>query len=77
MNKLILSAAMVAVVGPALAQDTGKVISPTMLTWKDNPAIPQGGQMAILIGDPKKTGETVVQRVLFPANYAVPPTSLF
>jgi quercetin dioxygenase-like cupin family protein len=73
MNKLILSAAMVALVGSALAQDAGKVISPTMLTWKDNPAIPKGGQIAILIGDPTKTGETVVQRVLFPANYAVPP----
>ena len=73
MNKLILSVAMVGLVGPALAQDSTKPITPTMLTWKDNPAIPKGGQVAILVGDPAKTGETVVQRVLFPANYEVPP----
>ena len=33
----------------------------------------EGGQVSILTGDPTKAGDTVVQRVLFPANYEVPP----
>jgi quercetin dioxygenase-like cupin family protein len=73
MKKLLLTATMVAFVAPALAQDTAKVIAPDKLTWTANPAIPKGGQIAILVGDPTKAGETVVQRVLFPANYEVPP----
>ena len=62
MRKLLLTAAMIGFVTPALAQDA-KVVTPTMLTWKDNPGIPKGGQIAILVGDPTKTGDTVVQRV--------------
>jgi len=50
-----------------------KAVAPTSLTWVANPALPKGGQIAILLGDPAKAGETVVQRVLFPANYDVPP----
>ena len=76
MKKLLLTATMVAFVAPALAQDTAKVIAPDKLTWTANPAIPKGGQIAILVGDPTKAGETVVQRVLFPANYEVPPTRI-
>ena len=71
--KLILAAVAIAVVGPALAQDAVKPIAPTMLNWQPNPTIPKGGQVAILVGDPTKQGDTVVQRVLFPANYEVPP----
>ena len=76
MRKLVLTAAMIGFVTPALGQDA-KVVTPTMLTWKDNHSIPKGGQIAILVGDPTKAGDTVVQRVLFPANYAVPiPTHI-
>ena len=64
---------MIAFVMPALAQDAVKPISPDKLTWMANPAIPKGGQVSILTGDPTKAGDTVVQRVLFPANYEVPP----
>ena len=67
MRKLLLTAAMIGFVTPALAQDA-KVVTPTMLTWKDNPGIPKGGQIAILVGDPTKAGDTVVQRVLFPSQ---------
>jgi len=48
-------------------------VTPDAITWKDNPAIPKGGQFAILQGDPTKPGDVVVQRVKFPANYKVPP----
>ena len=72
-ESLLFSAAMITLVSPAWAQDTMTTATPEALTWKDNPAIPKGGQLAILVGDPTKTGGVVVQRVSFPANYVVPP----
>ena len=76
MKKLLFTAAMIAsLAGSAGAQDAMKVtsVTPDELTWKDNPNIPKGGQIAILVGDPTKAGEVVVQRVKLPANYQVPP----
>ena len=73
MKKLLLTAAMIAPVGPALAQDTVKAVAPTSLTWMANPAIPKGGQVAILLGDPAKAGDTIVQRVLLPPNNHTSP----
>jgi hypothetical protein len=64
----LFSAAVLALVGSAWAQDGMKAttVMPDSLTWKDNPAIPKGGQIAILAGDPTKASEVVVQRVKFP-----------
>ena len=75
MKKLVIATALIALAGSALAQDAMKVtmVTPDALTWKDNPNIPKGGQVAILLGDPTKPGEVVVQRTKFPANYQVPP----
>jgi quercetin dioxygenase-like cupin family protein len=75
MKSLLFTAAVIALVGSAWAQDGMKptTVMPEALTWKDNPAIPKGGQIAVLVGDPTKAGEVVVQRVKFPANYQVPP----
>jgi quercetin dioxygenase-like cupin family protein len=75
MKKLLIFAALIAVVSSALAQDAMKVttVTPDALTWKDNPNIPKGAQVAILLGDPTRAGEVVVQRVKLPANYQVPP----
>ena len=39
------------------------LMRPEALTWKDNPNVPWGGQVAILVGDPKKQGEVVIQRL--------------
>jgi quercetin dioxygenase-like cupin family protein len=74
MKKLLIFAAVIAVVGSASAQDAMKVIrvTPDAITWKDNPALPKGGQVAVLQGDPTKA-EMIVQRVKLPANYKVPP----
>jgi hypothetical protein len=43
-------AAVIAVVGPASAQDAMKVIrvTPDALAWKDNPNIPPGAQVAVI-----------------------------
>jgi len=75
MKRLLVVAAVIAVVGSASAQDVMKVtlVKPDSLTWKDNPNIPKGGQVAVLVGDPTKAGEVIVQRVKLPANYKVPP----
>src|SRR5207247_10940490 len=75
MRKLLFSAAVIALAGSAWAQDAMKqtVVAPDAVTWKDNPVIPKGGQVAVLVGDPTKAGEVVVQRVKLPANYQVPP----
>lgn len=74
-KRLLIFAAVLALAGAALAQDAMKVIrvTPDALTWKDNPNIPKGAQVAVLQGDPTKSGDVVVQRVKFPANYKVPP----
>ena len=56
MKKLLISVALIALAGSALAQDAMKVttVTPDSLTWKDNPNIPKGGQFAILRGSRQK-----------------------
>jgi quercetin dioxygenase-like cupin family protein len=74
MKKLLILAAVVAMAGSASGQDAMTImVNPGALAWKDNPAIPKGGQVSILVGDPTKPGDVVVQRVKLPANYRVPP----
>jgi quercetin dioxygenase-like cupin family protein len=73
MKKLLISVALIVLAGSALAQDAVTMVKPDALAWKDNPNIPKGGQVAVLVGDPTKAGSVVVQRVKFPANYKVPP----
>ena len=75
MKKLLIFATLIALAGLALAQDAMQVtlVKPEALTWKENPNIPKGAHVAVLLGDPTKAGEVVVQRVKFPANYQVPP----
>ena len=73
MKRLLFFGALIALAGSALAQEAMKAatVTPDALVWKDNPALPKGAQVAILVGDPTKAGEVVVQRVKLPANYLV------
>jgi quercetin dioxygenase-like cupin family protein len=75
MKKLLIVATLIVMAGLVWAQDIMKVtlVKPEALTWKENPNIPKGAQVAVLLGDPTKAGEVIVQRVKFPANYQVPP----
>ena len=68
----LILAAFIALAGSALGQDAMQdiLVKPDALVWKD---VPKGGQVAILVGDPTKPGEVVVQRLRFPPNYHVPP----
>src|SRR4051794_37244141 len=61
--------------GAAVAQDTRhtSVIMPDALTWRNNPAFPKDVQIAALVGDQTKSGETVVLRLKFPPNFVMPP----
>ena len=49
------------------------VITPEAVKWTENPAFPKGIQIATLVGDPTKAGETLSQRIKFPANFTMPP----
>ncbi|MFA1624680.1 cupin domain-containing protein [Rhizobium mongolense] len=60
--------------GSAFGQHTGvTLLRPDKLAWQDDPGLPKGAQIAILLGDPTKAGDVVVLRAKFPANYQVPP----
>jgi quercetin dioxygenase-like cupin family protein len=71
MKTLLISTALLALAGAALAQDAMQVVKPDGLTWRDHPVF-KGAQTVILVGDPTKV-ETIVQRVKFPPHYRVPP----
>ena len=74
MKKLLILAGLIALAGSALAQDgmKGIVVKPDALTWKDNPALPKGFQVAVILGDPTKA-DVVVQRLKFPPNSQIAP----
>jgi hypothetical protein len=76
MKKLLIVATLLGLAGLVWAQDMitkVTLVKPDALMWKDNPAIPKGAQVAVMLGDPSKAGEMIVQRMKLPANYQVPP----
>ena len=56
-----------------VAQDKHTQVTTDVVVWKDNPAFPKGVQVATLVGDQTKAGDTVVLRIKFPANFQMPP----
>jgi len=75
MKALLLSTSLLLLAGGAVAEEGRhtNVITPDAMKWLENPAFPKGIQIATLVGDPTKTGETVVQRIKFPPNFTMPP----
>ncbi|MBB4232828.1 hypothetical protein GGD56_006727 [Rhizobium mongolense] len=60
--------------GSAFGQHTNVILlTPDRLVWQDDQGLPNGAQIAVLVGDPSKAGDTVVLRAKFPPNYQVPP----
>src|SRR3954453_13319002 len=75
MKALLLSTSLLLFASAAVA-DEGRhtnVTTPEAVKWMENPAFPKGIQIATLVGDPTKSGETVVQRIKFPPNFTMPP----
>jgi len=70
---LLATAASIVLSTAPMAQETEARVTPDALAWKENPAFPKGVQIATLVGDPSKTGEVVVLRIKFPANFQMPP----
>jgi quercetin dioxygenase-like cupin family protein len=55
----------------SIAVNKAIVVTPAQLVWIDVPLV-QGGQAAVLFGNPAKAG-TVIMRFKFPANRQTPP----
>jgi len=76
MKRKLLVAAMLAMAGSVLAHDAVndgmKELAPDEIVFRDDPAFPNGGQTALLHGDPDKPGLFIL-RIKFPPNYVVPP----
>src|ERR1043166_7046494 len=77
MKSVLFSIALMAFGGRAVAQDSFKidnmkVFRADTLNWRDDPALPKGGQSVLLLGEPTKSGMFVV-RVKFPPHFKVAP----
>jgi quercetin dioxygenase-like cupin family protein len=75
MRTVLIVAALLVLTGSAPAGEAmhDMRLTPDALIWRENPNTPTGSQVTILVGDPTKAGEIVVQRLKFPPNYHVPP----
>ena len=73
---LLLGTAVAALAAtPAAAQKTKESRKPDKLAWmKGPPSLPAGARMAVVSGDPSKTGPFVIE-LSFPNGYVVPPHS--
>ena len=77
MRRILVAAAAIALAGSVLAHDAAapdgaKELAPDEIVFRDDPAFPNGGQTALLHGDPNKPGLFIL-RIKFPPNYVVPP----
>jgi quercetin dioxygenase-like cupin family protein len=75
MKALLLSTSLLLLASAAVAEEERhtNVIMPEAVKWIENPAFPKGVLIATLVGDPTKSGETVVQRIKLPPNFTMPP----
>jgi hypothetical protein len=72
MSAWILAVAA-ATMSVAAAEDTHRVLAPDMIQWQAAPpALPKGAMIAVLAGNPAKSG-MYIMRVKMPADYVVPP----
>lgn len=76
MKKSLIAAGLALFAASALAQglnvDDMKVFKAEELKWGEDPALPKGAKVAVLVGDPSKA-ETFVALVKFPPHYKVQP----
>lgn len=76
MKKNLIAASLLSFAASAFAQglsvDSMMVFQPDAIKWGEDPALPKGAKVAVLVGDPAKA-ETFVALIKFPANYKVQP----
>jgi quercetin dioxygenase-like cupin family protein len=83
MKKSLFAMGMIVLAGSAMAQTAhpgavGQHMMPhtvpadAQLKWMPSTVLPKGAEGAVLIGDPTKSGEIVIVRSKFPANYQAP-----
>lgn len=57
----------------ASAAEPGLYPEPSALKWAPAPSnVPKGAEIAVLAGDPSKSGDVFVIRLKLPSNYAIP-----
>jgi quercetin dioxygenase-like cupin family protein len=71
MKRLLTAAALLALAGTPLAQDTAKRIKPEDMVWQEVP-FPKGVTISVLIGDQAKAG-VLVQHDKWPPNTKMAP----
>lgn len=81
MRLLLVLTALVALAGPAIAQDDNNIARMTTeeaqnfelgsIDWQDEVLLPKGAKSALLIGDPSKPG-VFMAYLKFPPNYEIP-----
>ncbi|XSG81880.1 MAG: cupin domain-containing protein [Methyloligella sp. ZOD6] len=81
MRLLWVTAALLALAGPAMAQDDKAIERMTTesadmfqlrdIDWKDEALLPKGAKSALVIGDPSKPG-VFMAYLKFPADYEIP-----
>ncbi len=72
MKRILLMSAMLLTAAAAYPQETS-FINQSDMKWEDAPpALPKGGKLAVLFGDPSKDGPYSI-RAKMPAGYMVPP----
>jgi mannose-6-phosphate isomerase-like protein (cupin superfamily) len=63
----------IALPGAATAASDSVFLNPADIKWGDAPpSLPKGAKVAVLYGDPSKTG-TFCMRLMAPAGYKIPP----
>ncbi|MCG2575894.1 cupin domain-containing protein [Dechloromonas sp. XY25] len=76
MKKTLITAGLILFAASAAAQglsvDDMKVFNPATIKWGEDPALPKGAKVAVLVGDPSKA-ETFVALIKFPPHYKVQP----
>jgi len=76
MKKNLLATGLLLFAASAVAQglnvDSMKVFKSDAIKWGEDPSLPKGAKVAVLVGDPSKA-ETFVALIKFPPNYKVQP----
>ncbi len=76
MKSILIAAGLIGFAATAVAQglkvEGMKTFKPDTLQWADDPSLPKGAKVALVVGDPSKP-EPFVVHIKLPPNYKVAP----